>query len=96
MRLNLTLTQRFALTLSRFEAGDKPYAPVHLTLTLTLTIIRLGIRLTRRSIKLYTEFYTSDIIVASPLGLRRMIGVEGDVKREYDFLSSIEVSCFPI
>lgn len=32
---------------------------------------KLGIAFSKRSIKLYTEFYDSDLIVASPLGLRR-------------------------
>lgn len=41
--------------------------------------------------RLYSEFYDSDIIIASPLGLRRVIGAPGDKKRDVDFLSSIEV-----
>jgi len=52
---------------------------------------RVGIRLTRRSMKLYTDFYNSDIIIASPLGLRILTGGEGDADRQFDFLSSIEV-----
>lgn len=47
---------------------------------------RLGISFTKKCIKLYTEFYASDILLASPLGLRLAIS-EGD----YDFLNSIEV-----
>ncbi len=31
----------------------------------------------KKSLKLYTEFYSSDIIIASPLGLKSVIGIEG-------------------
>lgn len=41
--------------------------------------------------QLYTDFYSSDIIVASPLGLRMIVGAEGEEDRDYDFLASIEV-----
>lgn len=52
---------------------------------------RMGISVTKKSLKLYSDFYTSDIIVASPLGLRIVIGAEGDKERDFDFLSSIEL-----
>ncbi|XP_077998956.1 U3 small nucleolar RNA-associated protein 25 homolog [Glandiceps talaboti] len=51
---------------------------------------RIGMAVTRKSIRLYTDFYSSDIIIASPLGLRTIIGVEGE-KRDFDFLSSIDI-----
>lgn len=51
---------------------------------------RIGVKLTRKTLKLYSTFYNSDIIFASPLGLRRAI--EGkEKKKDYDFLSSIEI-----
>eukprot|EP00794_Sanderia_malayensis_P020322 gene20322-22321_t len=52
---------------------------------------RIGITVMRRAIKLYADFYAADILIASPLGLRTIIGAEGEKKRDYDFLSSIEV-----
>eukprot|EP00058_Branchiostoma_floridae_P004601 XP_002590089.1 hypothetical protein BRAFLDRAFT_123456 [Branchiostoma floridae] len=52
---------------------------------------RIGLAVSRRNIRLYSPFYLSDIIIASPLGLRTVIGAEGEKDRDYDFLSSIEV-----
>ncbi|SCZ99401.1 BZ3500_MvSof-1268-A1-R1_Chr7-2g09515 [Microbotryum saponariae] len=49
---------------------------------------RLGIKVTRKSLKLFSEFYSCDVIVASPLGLRTSIEKEKD---DADFLSSIEI-----
>ncbi|GAA6023689.1 hypothetical protein JCM8202_006002 [Rhodotorula sphaerocarpa] len=48
---------------------------------------RCGIKVTRKSAKVFAEFYQADVIVASPLGLRTSIEKDGDS----DFLSSIEM-----
>jgi len=52
---------------------------------------RIGISVTKKSLKLYSDFYSSDIIIASPLGLRLIIGAEGEKDRDFDFLNSIEI-----
>ncbi|KAG6812707.1 hypothetical protein H0H92_001210 [Tricholoma furcatifolium] len=48
---------------------------------------RVGMKLTRKSVKMFAEFYGCDVILASPLGLRRSIEKE----KHADYLSSIEV-----
>ncbi|XP_062296452.1 U3 small nucleolar RNA-associated protein 25 homolog [Scomber scombrus] len=52
---------------------------------------RIGISIIRSNMRLYAPFYSSDIIIASPLGLRTVLGAEGEYKRDFDFLSSIEM-----
>jgi U3 small nucleolar RNA-associated protein 25 len=52
---------------------------------------RIGIKVTSKAVKLYVPFCDADIIVASPLGLRTIVGSEADTKRDYDFLSSISL-----
>ncbi|XP_067241453.1 U3 small nucleolar RNA-associated protein 25 homolog isoform X2 [Chanodichthys erythropterus] len=52
---------------------------------------RIGLSILKRSMRLYAPFYSSDIIIASPLGLRTVLGADGEKKREFDFLSSIEL-----
>ncbi|KAH9935741.1 digestive organ expansion factor [Fomitopsis serialis] len=48
---------------------------------------RFGVKMTRKSVKLFADFYGCDLIVASPLGLRMSIEKE----KNADFLSSIEM-----
>ncbi|GAA5841389.1 hypothetical protein JCM3766R1_004069 [Sporobolomyces carnicolor] len=48
---------------------------------------RCGVKVNRKQVKLFSEFYQADAIVASPLGLRTSIEKEDDS----DFLSSIEI-----
>lgn len=52
---------------------------------------KIGIAITKKTLKLYSEFYSSDIIISSLLGLRILIGAEGEADRDYDFLASIEL-----
>jgi U3 small nucleolar RNA-associated protein 25 len=54
---------------------------------------RIGVKLTRKTLKFYSTFYNSDIIFASALGLRRAIESPSPTSKtkDFDFLSSIEM-----
>lgn len=52
---------------------------------------RIGLSVAKKSLKLYAEFYKSDIIIASPLGVRSATGTVDDKDFDTDFLSSVEL-----
>lgn len=53
---------------------------------------RIGLQLYHNKIRPYADFYHADIIVASPIGLRMATGTDSDERKDFDFLSSIEIA----
>lgn len=51
---------------------------------------KFGVSFRGTSVKLYSQFYSSDIIIASPLGLRMLVGAPEENSPERDCLSSVE------
>ncbi|KAH6918000.1 digestive organ expansion factor [Coprinopsis sp. MPI-PUGE-AT-0042] len=77
-------------TTDRLTSADPGTYPVEHVETFKGNVddnFRIGVKMTRKSVKMFTEFYGCDLIIASPLGLRRSIEKE----KNADYLSSIEV-----
>ena len=47
---------------------------------------RMGISISGKSFRMYTDFYNSDIVIASPLSLKQI-----EDKQGWDYLSSVEI-----
>jgi len=83
--------------------GNKPIDYYHTFHGNTDDSFRIGLKLTKKSVKFFSDFYDSDIIIASPLGLKTIItpdeqqavaASDGDSlppSGDKDFLSSIEI-----
>lgn len=86
--------------------GKKPNDYYHTFHGNTDDAFRVGLKLTKKSLKFFADFYDSDIIIASPLGLKTIITPDesqssktDDVSQssasgDRDFLSSIEIVIF--
>lgn len=72
--------------------SSKPKSFQHIFKGNTNDFFVLGMKFTRKAIKLYSNFYQSDIIVCSPLGIQLILENTDKKKRQDDFLSSIEIA----
>lgn len=52
---------------------------------------KFGVQIGRKRMRIFSEFYSSDLIVASPLGLRMAMEGEKNEKLNADFLSCLEI-----
>ena len=73
------------------KAGRKPPDYYRLFAGNSDDCFKLWVTCSKNSIKLFTDFYSSDIIIASPLGIRQIIKTETEKDGDHDFLSSIEL-----
>merc|ERR1719412_1095682 len=73
------------------KAGKKPPDFYRMFAGNSDDCFKMGVACTKSSLKLFAEFYSSDIIIASPLGIRQIIQTEAEKDRDNDFLSSIEL-----
>ena len=55
---------------------------------------KFGLKISKKQITPFVGFYGSDVLIASPLALHKIIGETGSLDGERDFLSSIQVSVF--
>lgn len=86
--------------------GKKPNDYYHTFHGNTDDSFRVGLKLTKKSLKFFSDFYDSDIIIASPLGLKTVITPDENhanknsdldqvpVGGDRDFLSSVEIVIF--
>ncbi|SCW01949.1 LAFE_0E10814g1_1 [Lachancea fermentati] len=76
---------------SSLPPSSKPNSFQHVFKGNTNDFFVLGVKFTRKTIKLYSNFYQSDVIFCSPLGIQLILENTDKKKRQDDFLSSIEL-----